>query len=226
MNKFIIGLLALAGLAFRAGVRSAQRVRVFACEPEWGALVHRTRPAIQVDVDVGDERPCRIVHQIDAKPSLIAKRARSADLVVVHRRRTRRWAGCRNCYASRAAIRKISVGKAGIFRGAAEQMPMTLEKPTRPGPRRRRCASGRQPAFPDSIRAPRADASPKPLDDAPGSSSIADECGRTYTKRLARRPSARAGSPPRSRSAGKPRPRRCKASRRSWCSTYQTGSRT
>jgi zinc/manganese transport system substrate-binding protein len=64
-------------LAF--SVRSANAFEVFACEPEWGALVHELAgDAVQVDVGTS---ALQDVHVIEAKPSLIAK-VRRADLIV------------------------------------------------------------------------------------------------------------------------------------------------
>lgn len=54
-------------------------LRVFACEPEWGALAQELGGAL-VDVSVATTA-LQDPHQIQAKPSLIA-RARNADLVV------------------------------------------------------------------------------------------------------------------------------------------------
>ena len=54
-------------------------LRVFACEPEWGALVQELGGKL-VDVSVATSA-LQDPHQIQAKPSLIA-RARNADLVV------------------------------------------------------------------------------------------------------------------------------------------------
>jgi len=55
------------------------KLQVFACEPEWGALVQELA-ADKVDVSVATTA-FQDVHQIDAKPSLIA-RVRKADLLV------------------------------------------------------------------------------------------------------------------------------------------------
>ena len=55
------------------------RLRVFACEPEWGSLVHELA-GDKVDVDVATSA-LQDVHVIEAKPSLIAK-LRAADLLV------------------------------------------------------------------------------------------------------------------------------------------------
>ncbi len=54
-------------------------LRVFACEPEWGALAQELGGSL-VDVSVATSA-LQDPHQIQAKPSLIAK-ARNADLVV------------------------------------------------------------------------------------------------------------------------------------------------
>lgn len=72
----LIPLLA-ASLLLAAPARAA--LRVFACEPEWGALVQQLGGDL-VDVSVATNA-LQDPHQIQAKPSLIS-RARSADLVV------------------------------------------------------------------------------------------------------------------------------------------------
>jgi zinc/manganese transport system substrate-binding protein len=71
--RIILGLLvALAGT-------SAQAVQVFACEPEWAALVKELGgDAVEVYTAT---TALQDVHQIQARPSLIA-RARSADLLI------------------------------------------------------------------------------------------------------------------------------------------------
>ena len=74
----VSALLLLPLLALPAsGARAA--LRVFACEPEWGALAQELGGAL-VDVTVATSA-LQDPHQIQAKPSLIA-RARNADLVV------------------------------------------------------------------------------------------------------------------------------------------------
>jgi zinc/manganese transport system substrate-binding protein len=73
MKKFFL-LLALCAAATPA----AAKLRVFACEPEWGALASELGgDALQVDVATS---ALQDVHQIEAKPSLIAK-VRQADLL-------------------------------------------------------------------------------------------------------------------------------------------------
>ena len=75
MNKYTFAvLLLLASAAPRAEAFAA-----FACEPEWGSLLHELGgDAVQVDVATS---ALQDVHVIEAKPSLIAK-VRRADLVV------------------------------------------------------------------------------------------------------------------------------------------------
>ena len=75
MNK--LAIFATILLAF--GVRNAQALNVFACEPEWGSLVHELA-GDAATVDAGTTA-LQDVHVIEAKPSLIAK-VRRADLVV------------------------------------------------------------------------------------------------------------------------------------------------
>lgn len=68
-------IAALVGLALPAHAN----LRVFACEPEWGALVRELGGA---KVEVYDATTgVQDIHQIQARPSLLA-RARSADLMV------------------------------------------------------------------------------------------------------------------------------------------------
>ena len=76
MNKlaFLFATVLLA-----SGVRNAQALNVFACEPEWGSLTHELA-GDAATVDVGTTA-LQDVHVIEAKPSLIAK-VRRADLVV------------------------------------------------------------------------------------------------------------------------------------------------
>src|ERR1700752_5376666 len=68
-----------ATILFACGARTAQALDVFACEPEWGSLIHELA-GDAVNVDVGTTA-LQDVHVIEAKPSLIAK-VRRADLVV------------------------------------------------------------------------------------------------------------------------------------------------
>jgi len=68
----------LASLLALSAVPAHAAVRVFACEPEWGALAQELGGKL-VDVAVATNA-MQDPHQIQAKPSLIA-RARNADLV-------------------------------------------------------------------------------------------------------------------------------------------------
>jgi zinc/manganese transport system substrate-binding protein len=75
MNRFLVATLLLLSLA----APRAHALNVFACEPEWGSLLHELAgDAIKVDVATS---ALQDVHVIEAKPSLIAK-VRRADLVV------------------------------------------------------------------------------------------------------------------------------------------------
>lgn len=76
--KRLLNTLALACLGLAATGAQA-KLNVFACEPEWGALV-KELAGDKVALDVATTA-LQNVHQIEAKPSLIAK-VRSADLVV------------------------------------------------------------------------------------------------------------------------------------------------
>ena len=76
MRKFLIGAAMLCGLAASPAYAS---LNVFACEPEWGALSSEVG-GVKVSVytaTTGAQDP----HQIQARPSLIAK-ARTADITV------------------------------------------------------------------------------------------------------------------------------------------------
>lgn len=75
MNRKAFSLVLLASLALPAHAA----LRVFACEPEWGALAQELGGNL-VEVSVATSA-LQDPHQIQAKPSLIA-RARNADLVV------------------------------------------------------------------------------------------------------------------------------------------------
>ncbi|MBC7484072.1 MAG: zinc ABC transporter substrate-binding protein, partial [Rhizobacter sp.] len=81
-RKTLHALLALAAgvmLSLLMTVPAHAALRVFACEPEWGALTQELGGTL-VDVSVATSA-LQDPHQIQAKPSLIA-RARNADLVV------------------------------------------------------------------------------------------------------------------------------------------------
>ncbi|MBC7656710.1 MAG: zinc ABC transporter substrate-binding protein [Frankiaceae bacterium] len=73
-------LLATATLALAIVATPAQaKLRAFACEPEWGSLL-KELGGDKIDIDIATSA-LQDVHQIEAKPSLIAK-VRRADLTV------------------------------------------------------------------------------------------------------------------------------------------------
>jgi zinc/manganese transport system substrate-binding protein len=76
MKSFLVSALLVAA-TIAAPVQA--KLKVFACEPEWGSLVQELA-GDKVDVDVATSA-LQDVHQIEAKPSLIAK-IRRADLTV------------------------------------------------------------------------------------------------------------------------------------------------
>ncbi|MBU6467357.1 MAG: zinc ABC transporter substrate-binding protein [Burkholderiales bacterium] len=78
MNRHTFLALLAAPLVLLATPAQAA-LRIFACEPEWGALAQELGGSL-VDVSVATNAR-QDPHQIQAKPSLIA-RARNADLVV------------------------------------------------------------------------------------------------------------------------------------------------
>ncbi len=75
-------LFAIPSLLLAAGLVSTPaqaKLKVFACEPEWGSLVHELA-GDKVDVNVATSA-LQDVHVVEARPSLIAQ-VRAADLVV------------------------------------------------------------------------------------------------------------------------------------------------
>ena len=78
MNRMISSIVLAAPLALLA-LPAQAALRVFACEPEWGALAQELGGKL-VEVSVATSA-LQDPHQIQAKPSLVA-RARNADLVV------------------------------------------------------------------------------------------------------------------------------------------------
>ncbi len=76
MNRLGVFALLLAGVV---SAPAQARLKVFACEPEWGSLLHELA-GDKIDIDVATSA-LQDVHVIEAKPSLIAK-MRRADLVV------------------------------------------------------------------------------------------------------------------------------------------------
>ena len=119
MNKLLFAAL----LLFAASAQRAHALNVFACEPEWGSLVHELA-GDAVTVDVGTTA-LQDVHMIEAKPSLIAK-VRRADLVVCSGSDLE--VGWLPQLIRQAGNPKIASG-AGYFM-AADQIT-TLEKPAK-----------------------------------------------------------------------------------------------
>jgi zinc/manganese transport system substrate-binding protein len=120
MKSFLAVSALLLG-AFVAHPAQA-KLRVFTCEPEWGSLVHELA-GDKVDVDVGTSA-LQDVHQIEAKPSLIAK-VRAADLAVCTGAQLE--VGWLPQLISQSGNTKVASGP-GSFMAAAQVK--TLEKPT------------------------------------------------------------------------------------------------
>jgi len=119
MKLFAIPVLLLAALA---STPAQAKLKVFACEPEWGSLVTELA-GDKVDVDVGTSA-LQDVHQIEAKPSLIAK-VRSADLMVCTGAELE--VGWLPQLIRQSGNSKVASGQ-GSFMAAAQVK--TLEKPT------------------------------------------------------------------------------------------------
>ena len=75
----LAALLLAPVVSLLAAAPASAALRVFACEPEWGALAQELGGKL-VDVSVATTA-LQDPHQIQARPSLIA-RARNADLLV------------------------------------------------------------------------------------------------------------------------------------------------
>src|SRR5678815_1033403 len=99
-------------------------VRVLACEPEWGALAQELG-GILVDVSVATSA-LQDPHQIQAKPSLIA-RARNADLIVCTGAELE--IGWLPLVQSQSGNAKIQAGRPGYFE--ASSVATMIEKPER-----------------------------------------------------------------------------------------------
>lgn len=120
MKIIAMPLLLLASLALATPAQA--RLKVFACEPEWGSLVHELA-GDKVDVDVATTA-LQDVHVIEAKPSLIAK-VRAADLVVCTGAELE--VGWLPQLIRQSGNAKVASG-AGSFMAAGQVK--TLEKPT------------------------------------------------------------------------------------------------
>jgi len=113
---------AVLSVAALAVVPAHAKLRVFACEPEWGSLVTELA-GDKVDIDVATNA-LQDVHQIEAKPSLIAK-IRSADLAVCDGAELE--IGWLPKLIQQSGNAKIASGPGSFM--AASQI-QTLEKPT------------------------------------------------------------------------------------------------
>jgi zinc/manganese transport system substrate-binding protein len=118
MNKVVFIAFVLAS----AIGSPAHALNVFACEPEWASLVHELAGS-DAALDVATTA-LQDVHQIEAKPSLIAK-VRRADLIVCSGADLE--IGWLPQLIKQAGNPKVASG-AGYFM-AADQV-VTLEKPT------------------------------------------------------------------------------------------------
>ena len=121
MKPFAIPALLLAA-AFVSSPAQA-KMKVFACEPEWGSLVHELA-GDKVDLNVGTSA-LQDVHVIEAKPSLIAQ-VRAADLVVCTGAELE--VGWLPMLIRQSGNAKVAPGAPGSFM-AASQVKL-LEKPT------------------------------------------------------------------------------------------------
>lgn len=115
-------LFALLLLCLAASPASA-KLRVFACEPEWGALTEELG-GDHVEVSVATSA-LQDVHRIEAKPSLIAK-VRRADLLVCSGAELE--VGWLPQLVRQANNPKVAAGGPGWFM-AADQVT-TLDRPT------------------------------------------------------------------------------------------------
>ena len=118
MRKFLLWMIVLA-IAVSAPVEA--KLRVFACEPEWGSLLTELA-GDAVDVDVATNA-LQDVHVVEARPSLIAK-MRKADLVVCSGAQLE--IGWLPQLLRQAGNAKVASG-AGYFMAASQVV--TLEKP-------------------------------------------------------------------------------------------------
>lgn len=120
MKRLLICTLLL--LAVTVAAPAQAKLKVFACEPEWGALLHELA-GDALDVDIATSA-LQDVHAIEARPSLIAK-VRRADLLVCSGAELE--IGWLPALVRQASNPKVASGN-GVFY-AAEQVA-TLERPT------------------------------------------------------------------------------------------------
>ena len=122
MRRFFLKLLTLALCLSPAFAPAQGTVRVFACEPEWGALAEALAgPRAQVFVATTAQQD---PHRIEARPSLIA-RMRQADLVVCTGAELE--SGWLPALLDQAANPRVRPGKPGYFE-AADHVTL-LDKP-------------------------------------------------------------------------------------------------
>lgn len=109
-------------LALGATAAQAQAATVFACEPEWAALVRVLLPQAKVHVATHARQD---PHHIEARPALIAH-MRSADLAVCTGAALE--AGWLPMLQQRSANRKVQDGQPGMFY-AADHVSLIDPKP-------------------------------------------------------------------------------------------------
>lgn len=120
MNRLL--LFSLAALTACAATSAHAQLRVFACEPEWGAMLSELA-GDKIHVDVGTNA-LQDPHVVEARPSLIAK-VRQADLVVCTGAELE--IGWLPQLLRQAGNNKITAG-VGYF--MADSQIVTLNKPT------------------------------------------------------------------------------------------------
>jgi len=124
MNLRRILSTALLALGAFSALPAQAALKVFACEPEWGALVHELAGDL-ADVTVATNA-MQDPHQIQARPSLIA-RMRNADLVVCTGAELE--VGWLPVLQQQGGNPKVLPGQPGYF--AAADYVRKLEVPTR-----------------------------------------------------------------------------------------------
>lgn len=120
MKPLLVSALLLAAMS---AAPAQAKLKVFACEQEWAALT-RELAGDKADVDIATS-PLQDVHQIEAKPSLIAK-MRRADLIVCAGADLE--VGWLPQLIRQSGNQKVASGAGAFF--AASQVN-TLQKPTR-----------------------------------------------------------------------------------------------
>jgi len=119
-SVFVAGLFALVA---SVALPASAALRVLACEPEWGALAQELGgPLVEVSVAT---TALQDPHQIQAKPSLIAK-ARNADLLVCTGAELE--VGWLPVLLQQSGNAKVQPGQPGNF--AAADLVRKLEVPT------------------------------------------------------------------------------------------------